>query len=128
MNPAVSVFLVLVTCFTNGFAEELVIRGYLLTRLECLLRSTGWAILVTTALFASYHVYQGAIGVVGAAAMGLVYAIAFCLGPASGRSALPMPFETCRDDARVRIGESITIVLLTLRVRLNRRNLSRAGA
>jgi membrane protease YdiL (CAAX protease family) len=71
--------LLLASCLCTAFAEELVMRGYLLTRLERLLRSTGLAILVTAALFASYHVYQGTIGLAGAAAMGLVYGIAFCL-------------------------------------------------
>ena len=39
--------------FANGFAEELIIRGYLLTRLECVLRSTWSAVLITSLLFAS---------------------------------------------------------------------------
>ena len=67
------------TCLCTAFAEELVMRGYLLTRLERLLRSTGLAILITAALFGSYHVYQGTIGLVGATAVGLVYGTAFCL-------------------------------------------------
>jgi uncharacterized protein len=37
------------------------------------------AVLVTTALFGSYHMYQGPVGAIGATAIGLVYAIAFCL-------------------------------------------------
>ncbi len=52
-------------------------RGYLLTRLEHLLRSTWLAILVTTVLFASYHVYQGPVGLIGAAVVGLVYGAAY---------------------------------------------------
>lgn len=71
--------LVLVGYMAAGFTEELVMRGYLLTRLEQLLRSTWLAVLATTALFASYHLYQGAVGLAGATACGLVYGIAFCL-------------------------------------------------
>gem|GEM_PF-1238311 len=65
--------LVLAVSVANGFAEELVMRGYLLTRFERLLHSTPLAVLVTTALFASYHVYQGPAGLIHAAAVGLIY-------------------------------------------------------
>src|SRR5947209_6008029 len=37
----------------NGFAEELVVRGYLFTRFEQLLGSAGKSLLITSALFAS---------------------------------------------------------------------------
>jgi membrane protease YdiL (CAAX protease family) len=56
----------------NAFAEELAMRGYLLTRLERLFGSTVWAIIASTAVFASYHVYQGVYGIIGATAFGLV--------------------------------------------------------
>jgi hypothetical protein len=54
-------------------------RGYLIPRLEQLLRSTWIAVLVSTLLFASYHVYQGAASTIIIGAMGLVYAVSFCL-------------------------------------------------
>ena len=53
-------------------------RGYLIPRFERLLRSTSAAVVVSTALFASYHLYQGTHGVIGAGVTGLVYAVAFC--------------------------------------------------
>jgi membrane protease YdiL (CAAX protease family) len=71
--------LLLVTVVVGAFAEELVMRGYLIARLERLLKSTIVAVLISTALFASYHLYQGAQGAIGAGATGLVYAAAFCL-------------------------------------------------
>ncbi len=71
--------LVLGSCIATGFAEELVMRGYLLTRFERLLHSTWLALLVTTALFASYHVYQGPAGLIHATAIGLVYGTAYCV-------------------------------------------------
>ena len=43
----------------NGFAEELVMRAYLITRLERLLGSGSLAVLVSSLLFASYHIYYG---------------------------------------------------------------------
>ncbi len=72
------VFLLLASSVANGFAEEFVMRGYLLTRFERLFRSTWLALLVTTALFASYHLYQGPAGVIWAATFGLVCGTFFC--------------------------------------------------
>lgn len=43
----------------NGFAEELVTRAYLITRLELLLRSRASAVLLAALCFASYHLYAG---------------------------------------------------------------------
>ena len=62
----------------SAFAEELVYRGYLIVRLERLFRSTSLAVLITTVMFASYHLYQGLIPAMGIAAGGLVYAVSFC--------------------------------------------------
>jgi membrane protease YdiL (CAAX protease family) len=75
----VQFFLLVLSCAANGFAEELVMRGYLLVRLERLLQSTLAAVLISTALFASYLLYQGVAGVNSAAAIGLFYAIMFCI-------------------------------------------------
>jgi membrane protease YdiL (CAAX protease family)/predicted RNA-binding Zn-ribbon protein involved in translation (DUF1610 family) len=72
-------FLLLVACIAVGFAEEFVMRGYLIPRLERLLRSTWLAVLVTSGLFASYHLYQGVAPATGIFATGLVYAVSFCL-------------------------------------------------
>jgi membrane protease YdiL (CAAX protease family) len=43
----------------NGFAEELVTRAYLITRLERLLKSAPRAVVLSAFLFASYHLYYG---------------------------------------------------------------------
>jgi membrane protease YdiL (CAAX protease family) len=61
-----------------GFVEELVMRGYLIPRFERLLGSSWKAVLVSTVLFASCHMYQGPVGVISAAITGLVLGIAFC--------------------------------------------------
>jgi membrane protease YdiL (CAAX protease family) len=60
-----------------GFAEELVTRAYLITRLTELLRSRGEAVVCAAVLFASYHAYQGLGGVGYTFAFGVVYGIAF---------------------------------------------------
>jgi membrane protease YdiL (CAAX protease family) len=72
------VLLLVIAGCANGFAEELVMWAYLITRLQRLLSSTWAAVAVTTAMFASYHIYQGVGGVISAAAGGIVYAIGFC--------------------------------------------------
>jgi uncharacterized protein len=61
----------------NGILEEIVVVGYLVTRL----RELGWAvpvIVVASALLrGSYHLYQGFGGFLGNAAMGVVFALFF---------------------------------------------------
>ena len=66
-------------CIASGFSQELVFRGYLIARLERLLGSTSLAILITTVMFGSYHLYQGFVPAIGIAVSGLVYAVSFCL-------------------------------------------------
>ncbi len=69
----------------NGFLEEALVIGYLITRLRQLNWSPGWAVLAAAVLRGSYHLYQGYGGFVGNAIMGLVFGLAFLrwrrLGP-----------------------------------------------
>jgi membrane protease YdiL (CAAX protease family) len=71
--------LVLAACIAGGFAEELAMRGYLIPRLERLLRSSWLAVLVTCVLFGSYHLYQGAGPAIVLAAGSVVHAFVFCV-------------------------------------------------
>lgn len=68
---------VLVIAVFNGSAEELVVRGYLVPRLERLLGSAGPAVLITAGLFAAYHTYQGVFAALGVLVTGLIYGAAF---------------------------------------------------
>ena len=61
----------------NGFLEEVLVVGYLLTRLQQL-RVNPWAALgISAVLRGSYHLYQGFGGFVGNAIMGVVFALVF---------------------------------------------------
>lgn len=64
------------SCF-NGLSEELVMRAYLITRLEQLLGSTARAVAASTALFAAYHLYAGFAGLTFGVVFGLVAALLF---------------------------------------------------
>jgi membrane protease YdiL (CAAX protease family) len=61
----------------NGLLEEIVVVGYLLTRL----RDTGWgvaaAIAFSAVLRGAYHLYQGFGGFAGNMIMGVVFALFF---------------------------------------------------
>lgn len=57
----------------NALAEELLVVGYLLTRLRQLGSGEGSAVLASAALRGSYHLYQGVGGFVGNLVMGLVF-------------------------------------------------------
>ncbi len=56
----------------NAFAEEIVICAFLVTRFKELLNNPLSAVLLASACFASYHVYQGLYAVVVVFAVGLV--------------------------------------------------------
>lgn len=63
----------LIAAVANSWAEELLVVGYLLTRL----RQLGWtenaSLLCSAVLRGAYHLYQGLGGLVGNLVMGLVY-------------------------------------------------------
>lgn len=63
--------------FENGFLEEFLVLGYLLTRLSQLGVSAPAMVAISAVLRGSYHLYQGFGGFVGNVAMGVVFAVAF---------------------------------------------------
>ncbi|MCV7226174.1 CPBP family intramembrane glutamic endopeptidase [Mycolicibacterium komossense] len=63
----------ILSAFANGWAEEVVVVGYLLTRLDQLQVSRTKALIWSSVLRGSYHLYQGFGAGVGNLAMGLVF-------------------------------------------------------
>ncbi|WP_167668541.1 CPBP family intramembrane glutamic endopeptidase [Saccharomonospora xinjiangensis] len=61
------------SAFGNSFAEEVLVVGYLLTRLRQLGLSENASLLVSSVLRGSYHLYQGLGGFVGNVVMGVVF-------------------------------------------------------
>ncbi|MEU6641383.1 type II CAAX endopeptidase family protein [Saccharomonospora sp. NPDC046836] len=59
--------------FGNAFAEEVLVVGYLLTRLRQLGLRENTGLLMAAVLRGSYHLYQGIGGFVGNVVMGLVF-------------------------------------------------------
>lgn len=71
-------FLLFFTCVTAGVTEELIFRGYLLPRLEILLKNTKWAIILSSLLFGALHYRYGTlVHVIGPIVMGFVFAIQY---------------------------------------------------
>jgi uncharacterized protein len=66
--------LLLLQAAQNGLLEEIVVVGYLLTRLRQLGWSNGRALGASAVLRGSYHLYQGLGGFVGNMVMGLLFA------------------------------------------------------
>ena len=73
----VTITLIMMASVANGFAEELAMRSYLLTRLADLFGSKIVAVVATSVLFAAYHSYQGRHGVFSALMIGVVFGIYF---------------------------------------------------
>jgi membrane protease YdiL (CAAX protease family) len=61
----------------NGLLEEVLVIGYLLTRLRRLGISPLWAVVIAAVLRGSYHLYQGFGGFLGNAVMGLIFGALF---------------------------------------------------
>ena len=63
----------LAAAVANALAEELLVVGYLITRLRQLGSGEGAAVLASAVLRGSYHLYQGFGGFVGNLVMGIVF-------------------------------------------------------
>ena len=61
----------------NGLLEEILVVGYLLTRLDQLEVRPWKAVLISAVLRGSYHLYQGFGAFLGNAAMGVIFAVLF---------------------------------------------------
>ena len=65
--------LLVLSAVSNAVLEEVVVLGYLLTRLDQMGLSRARGIVVSALLRGSYHLYQGIGGFLGNAAMGLLF-------------------------------------------------------
>ena len=82
-NPSLAV---LPFALLNPFFEELIVRAYLMTEVTELTGSTFLAVMSSTLVQASYHLYYGWMGALSIAFMFLVFAIYY----ARSRRALPI--------------------------------------
>ena len=65
--------MLLIAAFANGWAEEVIVVGFLLTRLRQLRVNPVVALLASSLLRGAYHLYQGFSAGLGNVAMGLVF-------------------------------------------------------
>jgi membrane protease YdiL (CAAX protease family) len=63
----------IIEAFQQGFAEEVIVAAYMLTRLGQLGWSNSRALAAASVLRGSYHLYQGYGGFIGNAVMGLIF-------------------------------------------------------
>lgn len=69
--------MLIVIAFANGWAEEVIVVGYLLTRLRQLRVSAPVALVCSALLRGAYHLYQGFGAGLGNVVMGLVFGYAW---------------------------------------------------
>ena len=67
----------LLSAFQNAALEEVVVLGYLISRLERLGVKPSRAIAISAVIRGSYHLYQGAGGFVGNAVMGVIFGVLY---------------------------------------------------
>jgi membrane protease YdiL (CAAX protease family) len=87
----------------NGVLEEVLVIGYLLTRLRRLGISPFWAVTIAAVLRGSYHLYQGFGGFAGNAVMGVIFGVMFL----RWRRAAPMIIAHTLIDAVAFIGYAL---------------------
>jgi uncharacterized protein len=89
-----------------AIAEETIFRGYLILRFKAIIKSSGWAVLISAVIFSLGHGYEGTAGVVTVGMLGVVYALAFLW-----RKSLVMPMTLHF------LQDLLSIVILPLLVR-----------
>jgi membrane protease YdiL (CAAX protease family) len=67
----------LLSAFQNAALEEVVVLGYLISRLERLGVRPSLAIGISAVIRGSYHLYQGAGGFIGNAVMGVIFGVLY---------------------------------------------------
>jgi membrane protease YdiL (CAAX protease family) len=67
----------LLSAAQNGIVEEVVVVGYLLSRLDRLGVRPARAIAISAVIRGSYHLYQGAGGFIGNATMGVIFGVLY---------------------------------------------------
>ena len=67
----------ILSAIQNGTVEEVIVVGYLLTRLDKLGVKAPAAIAISACIRGSYHLYQGAGGFIGNAVMGVIFGILY---------------------------------------------------
>ena len=67
----------LLSALQNGLLEEVLVTGYLVSRLRILGVRPAYAVAISAVLRGSYHLYQGFGGFAGNAVMGVIFAVLF---------------------------------------------------
>lgn len=89
----------------NGLLEEVLVTGYLLTRLRKLGVNPWGAVAISATLRGSYHLYQGFGGFIGNAIMGVIFGTLFL----RWRRATPMIIAHTLIDAVAFIGYALLV-------------------
>jgi membrane protease YdiL (CAAX protease family) len=95
----------LLSALENGLLEEVLVTGYLLTRLRRLGVRPAYAIAISATLRGSYHLYQGFGGFAGNAIMGIIFGTLFL----RWRRATPMIIAHTLIDAVAFIGYALLV-------------------
>lgn len=70
-------FLAVLLVMVVAVAEETIFRGYLLLRFPAVLRNTAASVVLSSAIFAVGHGYEGSAGLVTVGVMGAVFALVY---------------------------------------------------
>lgn len=71
------IFLIPISWGSAAFGEELLVRGFIMNRLEHLTNAPLWSVIGQAAIFALAHTYQGVTGVLMVFTVGLIFGAIF---------------------------------------------------
>jgi membrane protease YdiL (CAAX protease family) len=97
--------ILLLSALQNGLLEEVLVTGYLLTRLRKLGVRPEYAVAISATIRGSYHLYQGFGGFIGNAVMGIIFGTFFL----RWRRATPMIIAHTLIDAVAFIGYALLV-------------------
>ena len=97
--------ILLLSALQNGLLEEVLVTGYLLTRLRKLGVNPWVAVAISATLRGSYHLYQGFGGFAGNAVMGIIFGTLFL----RWRRATPMIIAHTLIDAVAFVGYALLV-------------------
>ncbi|MEJ2760830.1 MAG: type II CAAX endopeptidase family protein [Gammaproteobacteria bacterium] len=99
------VVLAIVLVTVIAFSEEIIFRGYLITRFQAITRNAGVALVLAAFIFSLGHGYEGSSGVITVGVMGLIFGLIYIW---RGSLVAPMTMHFLQDFIGIVLGPIIT--------------------
>jgi membrane protease YdiL (CAAX protease family) len=103
-SGGLEVVLAVVLVTVIAFSEEIIFRGYLITRFQAITRNVGVALVLAAFIFSLGHGYEGSSGVITVGAMGIIFGLIYIW---RGSLVAPMTMHFLQDFVGIVLGPII---------------------